>query len=69
MNYDMAPLGRKNIRREFNPFNLKNKITDNKYDIKFERLENRYRTKPFWWLSLVFIIVIVLYWYLTRVIN
>jgi len=63
---DMAAYGRNKFRREFNPFNLSEKHTDNKYHIKFERLGSYVRTKPLWWFLLVFMIVIFVYLYLTN---
>jgi len=62
----MVTYGRNKFRREFNPFNLGEKPTDNKYHIKFERLGSHVKTKPFWWFLLVFMIVIFVYLYLTN---
>ncbi len=60
----MYSSGRKNQKREFNPFNIRENHTDNKYHIKFERMDARIRTKPFWWFILALVFVIILYWYL-----
>jgi len=62
----MVATGRNKFKREFNPFNISEEHTDNKYNIKFERLGNHVRTKPFWWFVLVFMIVIFVYLYLTN---
>jgi hypothetical protein len=55
---------KKNIKREFNPFNLRENNTDNKNQIRFERMGTRIKTRPLWWLILGLLFALYLYWYL-----
>jgi hypothetical protein len=56
----------KNNRRfyKFDPFNIANKKDKEIQGIKFERLSKTVKTKPLWWLIVVFVLVLLFYWYL-----
>jgi hypothetical protein len=53
-------------RRRFNPFNLVNTDEDGNKRIKFERLPQHAKTKPIWWLFFVFVIILIIYQYLSK---
>jgi len=46
---------------KFDPFNLEPK----QKRIQFDRLGSSVKTKPLWWLIMVFIVVLIFYGYLT----
>ncbi len=45
---------------KFDPFNLEPK----EKKVQFERLAQSVRVKPLWWYTMVFGVVLIIYWYL-----
>ena len=51
-------------KREFNPFNLKEETGNEKFNIKFDRLQRSIKVKPIWWLLIVLALTFYVFWYL-----
>jgi hypothetical protein len=51
--------------KRFDPFNISNGKGKAKQGIKFERMTKTVKTKPLWWLIAAFLLVSIVYWYLS----
>jgi len=50
--------------KKFNPFNLDNTEFDSDSRIKFNRLGRKSKTRPLWWLIVLFMIMVFVFMYL-----